>query len=116
MDRVMVHQMKFLPFTHFGLHLLAFTLQIMWWRGQQGELILWCAKLSYLPTCSTFDVLNCSKYMFFSDLKFQWKLLSFYSWHWKFSSVSCMFFHFSKHYFFFYSAIQTYFSEQKNTS
>jgi len=40
MDRVMVHQMKFLPFTHFGLHLLAFTLQIMWWRGQQGELIL----------------------------------------------------------------------------
>ncbi|WVY91769.1 hypothetical protein V8G54_037283 [Vigna mungo] len=34
---VIYGEMKFLPFTHFGLHLLGFTLQIMWWRGQQVD-------------------------------------------------------------------------------
>jgi len=55
MVHVLVRQTRFPPSTHFGLHLLGFTSQIMWLKGQQGEQLFLvyflCAKYCYISAC-----------------------------------------------------------------
>lgn len=58
----LVHQMKSLPYTHYGLHLQASILPIMWWKDHQGEQSLMAQILVVLNNVKAYNFL----------LKFYW--------------------------------------------